>query len=125
MKYLVVYSSRTGNTKKVAEAIYQIVPEEKSISPVENAPDPSDYDFIAVGYWVDKGDVDTAAKSYMEKLNGQTVGLFFTLGAYPDSEHAEKAAERGRELCHKANVIGTFICHGKVDPKLIKQVGIL
>jgi len=122
MRSLVVYSSRTENTKKVAEAIYEVLPEEKLIFPVEKAPESSGFDFIAIGYWVNRGDVDALAQSYMKKLDGQTVGLFLTLGAYPDSEHGKKAVEKGKELCRDANVVGTFICQGKVDSKLLERM---
>ena len=42
MKSLVVYSSRTGNTEKVARAIHEILPAPCDIHSVETAPDPGD-----------------------------------------------------------------------------------
>ena len=54
MKTLVVYSSRTGNTGKVARAVAEGL-HDCDIYPVKDAPNPSGYDFVAVGYWVDKG----------------------------------------------------------------------
>ena len=56
MKSLVVYSSKTGNTKKVAEAIYDALPEPKSIHPVEDTPSVDGVDFLVLGFWVDKWD---------------------------------------------------------------------
>ena len=35
MKVLVAYMSQTGNTKKVAEAIYSVIPQPKEIKRVE------------------------------------------------------------------------------------------
>ena len=49
MRSLVTYSSRTGNTRKVAEAIFEILPDPKEIHPVAEAPPPDDFDFIAIG----------------------------------------------------------------------------
>ena len=67
MKSLVVYSSRTGNTRKIAEAVAEALPG-CHLHPVEEAPQPEGYDLVAVGYWVDKGMPDDAAKKYMERI---------------------------------------------------------
>ena len=85
MKILVVYSSKTGNTKKIADAIFEILPEPKEIYSVQDAPPPEGYDFIAAGFWVNKGTADNAAQKYMKTIKGKKVGLFATLGAYPNS----------------------------------------
>ena len=45
MKALVVYSSRTGNTRKIAEAIAAVLPG-CEIHPVESAPAPEGYDCL-------------------------------------------------------------------------------
>lgn len=122
MKSLVVYSSRTGNTKKVAGAIYDVLPEPKSLYAVEDAPEPEAYDFIAMGFWVDKGTADTNARSYMKRLQDKDVGLFGTLGAYPDSEHALQCREKVLDLMDGNRVRGLFLCQGKVDPELVKTM---
>ena len=53
MKTLVTYSTKTGNTKKVAESIAKAIEnsEIKDIAEVNNL----DYDLIIVGTWIDKG----------------------------------------------------------------------
>lgn len=43
-----------------------------------------------------------------------------TLGAYPDSKHASESIQKARELLKDNNILGAFICQGKVDPQLIK-----
>lgn len=122
MKTLLVYSSRTGNTRKVAEAILEVMPTGTPIFSVEEAPPPDNYDFIALGYWVDRGGPDKAAKEYLTKIKGTKIGLFGTLGAYPDSEHAIKAMANSEDLAKIGNqVLGHFICMGKIDPALTKK----
>ena len=87
-KSLVVYSSLTGNTKKVAEAVQSVIPN-CDIFPVENAPENlDDYYFVSVGYWVDRGLPDAISKKFIKSLKNMNVALFGTLGAYPDSPHA-------------------------------------
>ena len=120
MRTLVVYSSRTGNTKKVADAIYEIMPDGSRIASVEEDPNVEDYDFVAAGFWVDRGKPDRKAEDYLKKIKGKKIGLFATLGADPDSEHAKDCIERASEMVKADNdLIGHFVCQGKVDPKLI------
>ena len=120
MKTLVVYSSRTGNTKKVAEAVFESLPEPKELFAAADAPDPEGYDFIALGYWVDKGTADAGAAGYMKRVKGKKIGLFGTLGAYPDSDHARQCKEKVRDLVSGNEILGEFLCQGRVDPELIK-----
>lgn len=122
MKSLIVYSSRTGNTRAVAEAIHSVFPEPCLIASVEDAPDPEDYDFIAMGYWVDKGMPDKKAMTYMEKIKGKSVGLFGTLGAYPDSEHADDCRAKAMDLLADNELLGHFMCQGKIDPKVLDMM---
>jgi flavodoxin len=123
MKILVTYSSLTGNTKKVAKAINEIMPEGTDLAPVESAPAPDNYDLIALGFWVNRETADNLAQGYMEKISGKKVALFATLGAYPDSEHALKSMENASALLTPRNeVIGSFICQGKIDPALTERL---
>lgn len=123
MKSLIVYSSLTGNTQKVGEAILEIMPGETWISPVEAAPAPNEYDFVAVGFWVDKGTADKKTQEYIETIRNRKVALFATLGAKPDSPHAQECLEKAAQLLDKSNMlVGTFICQGKIDPKLTEAM---
>ncbi len=122
MQTLVVYSSLTGNTKKVAEAIYEVFGEKAALFPVEMAPAPTDYDFVIVGFWVDKGTVDKKAQEYLKTIQNKPVALFATLGAYPDSEHAASSLKNAAAFLDVSNqLVGNFICQGKIDTKLIEQ----
>jgi len=121
MQKLVVYSSKTGNTKMIAEAVAEALAP-CDLYPVENAPDPSGYDFIAVGYWVDKGMPDTACQQYMATLKEKKVALFGTLGVDPSHDHARDCARKGEDLMREGGntVYGTVLSQGKIDPKIIE-----
>lgn len=126
-KSLVVYSSLTGNTKKVAEAVQSVIPN-CDIFPVENAPENlDDYYFVSVGYWVDRGLPDAKSKKFIKSLKNMNVALFGTLGAYPDSPHALGCIRDSEVMLKKEgsnnNVLGSFLCLGKIDPKLIDYMG--
>jgi len=118
MKILVTYSSKTGNTEKVAKAIHQVLPGAE-LYKVEQAPDANDYDLIFVGFWVNKGTADEQAAKYLRRISGKTVALFATLGAYPDSDHARESLDKAAEMVPDCFVIDRFICQGAIDPKLI------
>ena len=126
MKSLVVYSSRTGNTRKLAEAIAAVLPGAR-LCPVQEAPDPQEaaaHALVALGYWVRRGGPDPAASAYLAALRGATVALFGTLGAWPDSPHAAQCRERGEALLtspERGNrVLGTFLCQGRVNPAVVR-----
>lgn len=122
MRTLITYSTLTGNTRKVAESIHKAVAgsELMDISDVKNL----DYDMIIVGTWIDKGTADAKALKFIQSLKDKTTAFFFTLGAYPDSEHAKNCVENITKLFTDNNnsVEGHFLCQGAVDPKLIEMM---
>ena len=126
-KSLVIYSSLTGNTKKVAEAVQSVIPN-CDIFPIDNLPENIDeYYFISVGYWVDRGLPDAKSKKLIRSLKNMNVALFGTLGAYPDSPHAKGCIRDSETMLKTAgknnNVLGSFLCLGKIDPKLMDYMG--
>jgi flavodoxin len=118
MKTLIVVSSKTGNTRKIAEAIAQSLPTAE-LYDINEAPNSNAYDLIYIGFWVDKGAADEKAKQYMNQLTDKNVALFATLGAYPDSDHAAESLLKAAQLLPSCKVLDSFICQGAIDPKLI------
>lgn len=122
MKSLVVYSSKSGNTKKLAEAVYARLDGEKEIAVVTEAPDPAGYSFVAVGFWLKGGQPDPEIQPYLARLKeGQEVYLFATHGAAAGSPHAINAMKKACELAGKAQVRATFSCQGEVDPAFMEM----
>jgi sirohydrochlorin cobaltochelatase len=118
-KALVVYTSRsTGNTLKVAEAIQRGLGAQCDIFPAADAPKPDKYDFIILGFGVYRGWPDGDMRAYMAKCRKKDVGIFMTLGAWPDSEHAFNCMGRAEGLLNSCKVRGKFICHGRLDPAM-------
>jgi flavodoxin len=119
---LIVYSSKTGNTRKLAQGIRQGLEDRgfsARIASVEENPGVGDAAWVLLGFWVDRGTADKRARRYLKGLSGQKVGLFGTLGAYPDSDHAKDCAGQARKLVEEKNsCLGCFLCQGKIDPKL-------
>ncbi|MBQ3512189.1 MAG: flavodoxin [Lachnospiraceae bacterium] len=123
MRILVTYSSKTGNTKKLAEGIFEGLKEvDKSILPMKEVEDVSAYDVVLAGYWVDKGGPNQEAAEFLKKIEGKKVGLFATLAFWPDSEHGFGSILAGEKLViEKNHVIGKYICQGKIDERMIEM----
>jgi flavodoxin len=121
MKSLVLYSSQSGNTKKLADSIYATLPSDKKISPIDKAPGLlSDFDFIAVGFWFQGGKPDPKTARFLPQLKNIKIFLFATHGAAKGSVHAQQGMAAAKELAAGATVVGTFSCQGEVNPKVLE-----
>lgn len=128
MKILIVYSSLTGNTKKLAMGLYEGLKDhyDISISNIKEKPDGQGFDLIIPAVWVDKGSADKLSKKLMKSLRGKKVICLGTLGAQPDSEHGQKVGENLPKLLEASNThLGTFLANGLVDPKLTGRIKFL
>lgn len=70
----IVYTSRTGNTEKLAEAVFAAVPvKEKNVKRIEERTERDDGEMYLVGFWTDRsrdskfGDLGSAWKPPREK----------------------------------------------------------
>jgi len=148
IRSILVYSSRTGNTEKLARGVYAILTGVDSagdqeggnglsseargagnrslftldLASITEAPDPEKHDTIILAFWVNRGYPDEASLAYLKRIEKKRIGFLATLGAYPDSDHAEKVKNRVKDLILERNeFLGSFFCQGKLDPKLTKK----
>lgn len=120
MKIGIVYSSNTGNTKQVAQAIGESLNVEAL--PMEQVEDTSGFDVLCVGYWVDRATCNKEAKAFLSTIHGKDVFLFGTMGASPTSEHGRKALEGANACLPEDNrLLGSFLCQGKINPKIVEM----
>ena len=119
MNACIVYSSCTGNTRKVAEALADT--SGLPCFPVRNAPEPDDFDMLALGFWVRKGLPDARALRYMERVRGKDVFFFGTLGAWPHSDHARRCMAATHKILQAGGntVVDGFLCQGRVNPQVV------
>ena len=123
MKILIVYASReTGNTAKVAQAIADRLGPECSLFPVSQAPEPDGFDFIALGFGVYRGWPDGDMIAYMKRCRKKKVGLFMTLGAWPDSAPAANCLGRAEGLLADCTVCVKFACQGAYAPEFLARL---
>ena len=116
----VIYSSRTGNTKKVAERLAEALGAScHSVKDTSAVPEGAT---LCIGTWIDRGTADAAAKKYIESLRGRRVFLYGTLGAEPNSEHCAKCIANIRALFDPSNeILGAILVQGAIDPMLIEM----
>ncbi|MBC2704427.1 flavodoxin family protein [Desulfobacula sp.] len=124
MKSLIVYSSQTKNTKKLAEAIYESLEGEKDIFPVDEAPSTEGYDLTAVGFWLMAGKPDPKISEYLAKkvIKDNSLFLFATHGAAAGSNHVKNAIDHAIGLKNDVKIKGVFTCQGEVNPKVLEKV---
>ena len=127
MKVQIVYSSLSGCTRRLAEGIFDAMTvDTKEIYDLAAGTPELDGDAVLLGYWVDKGMPDAQAKAYLETVRDAKVALFGTLGAWPDSDHARDCIAQGEALVNaperRNKVLGTYLCQGKVDPKIVAMM---
>lgn len=120
MKALVTYFSQTGNTEKLARAIYDAIHFEKELIPIKDVKSSKGYDIIFAGFPVHAHSVPAAAHSFLKNLPpGQPIALFCTHGSLRGGHLPKQAIEHALSLASKAKVLGTFGIQGKVNPKVI------
>jgi len=118
---LVTYFSRTGNTRKVAEAVYDELAGDKALKPVDEVEDLAPYANIFVGFPVQTHSVPYQVEVFLKRIpEGKKVALFSTHGSVTGSNLSREALEYATVLLAKAKVVGTFSCRGKVSMKALE-----
>jgi flavodoxin len=121
MKAIVAYFSQTGNTRKVAEAIYEGIQCEKEIKQLEEADNINDYDLIFVGFPIQAFGPAQQGKDFLEnRCQGRKVALFMTHASPEDFESLPEWLAACRESAAGADVVGMFNCQGELDDALLE-----
>ena len=117
---LVAYYSQTGNTEKVARAIYDALQCEKEIQAISETVDLQGYALIFCGFPIQAHSVPVKAQNFLKKLaTGQKVAFFTTHGALKGGQFQKQALEDALSISKNAKVVGTFTCRGKVKQEVI------
>ena len=113
MKTLVTYLSLTGNTKKIAEAIYETISEEKEIKPLAEVKDLDDYNFVFIGFPVHQSGPPAKAKKFIEsKAKGRKIALFVTHASPPGAPFLEPILVKCKVIADGSDLVGFFNCQG-------------
>ena len=119
--YSIVFSSSTGNTKKLADAVYEILPKDKCDYFGENDSKIPPSDLLYIGFWTDKGSADTKTLELLAKLKNKKIFLFGTAGFGGSDVYFEKILGQVKQSIDSINaVIGEYMCQGKM-PQSVRE----
>ena len=121
MKNAVVFSSKTGNTKQLADEIRNVLSEEtiKYFGSPETAP--LDADCYYVGFWTDKGHCNAEIGTFLKKIKDKEVFLFGTAGFGGDTEYFDKILKKVEKNLDRSNILrGSYMCQGKM-PNSVRE----
>ena len=122
-KTLVTYYSKTGNTKKVAESIYEALPEIKMIGPLDEVQETGEYQLTFVGFPVHSHSVPYRVEKFLMGLpKGKKIALFCTHGSLTGSRLSREAIEHAAVIASQAKIVSTFSCRGKVSQEALESL---
>ena len=128
MSALIVYSSLTGNTRLLAQALEKafegsvLMTAEAVLASPETLASHRD---VFVGFWCDRGMMPEPTQKLLPLLKEKRLGIFATMGGNPESERAQAWFARQCEqfkLETGNDVLCSFLCQGKIDPALIEAM---
>lgn len=122
MKYSVVYSSKTGNTKALAEHIKNILPSEECEYFGEADKKALDADMIFAGFWTDKGSCDEGFGEFLRSADGKKLFLFGTAGFGGSQDYFDKILSAVKQnISENCITAGEFMCQGKMPASVRKR----
>lgn len=121
MTYAIVYASKTGNTRLLAETIRDSLPQDSCLwcgGPDERA---LAADRIYLGFWTDKGSCSQELADFLAGTAGKEVFLFGTAGFGGAPEYFEQILARVAGcLPDSARLVGRFMCQGRM-PQAVRD----
>lgn len=121
MRYAIIYSSKTGNTKRLADTIHAMFETETcgflgtAKEAVEKEISQQDYDIMFVGSWTDKGTCDEEMQTFLKSLVNQKLFIFGTCGFGGAPAYFQQILERMQQnITASCSVLGTYMCQGKM-----------
>ena len=124
-KILVTYYSSTGNTKAIAEAIYEATQGEKILKTITEVTDEelSQSNLIFIGFPVHSHSVPYKVEMLLKRIpSGKKIALFSTHGSLTGSRLSREALEYATALASKAKILGTFTCRGKMSVQALESL---
>lgn len=122
MKYLVVYTSKTGNTQKLAMEIFAAIPDtSKDFYDISELPPDKEADVYFIGFWIDRGTCSMEILDFISELHGKKVALFGTCGMGSNPDYYHTIEEKIKVFLPEDNqYLGSFLCQGKM-PIQVRQ----
>lgn len=115
-KYAILFSSKTGNTRILADAIRAALPEEDCEFFGEAGGEIPEAKTVYLGFWTDKGNADEAALNVLKNLRNKNVFLFGTAGFGVEDAYFQRVLNNVKASMDESNTLaGEFMCQGKMQ----------
>jgi len=112
--------SLTGNTQKVALAIYEALPEEKEIHKFDDLHGFEGYDLIFLGFPIHDFGPPDRVKNFLKKAaKGKRLAMFVTHGAPENMPDVHEWLENCRCAAHQFDIVSLFNCQGEMAEEVI------
>ena len=115
MDIAIIYSSNTGNTKIIAEAINEELQNENIVYFGNATEEIPDADIYFIGSWTDKGSATEDIIEVLRKIKNKKIAYFGTAGFGGSEEYFKMLFERVKTNIDSSNeILGYFYCQGKM-----------
>jgi len=119
MKVLVTYQSLTGNTRKVAEAIFEAIGDQKEMKELSQVTTLEGYDLAFVGFPIMGFGPSQEVKSFLaNQAAGKSVALFITHASPEDSEPLKGWLQTCKDSAANTNLKAMFHCQGEMSEQI-------
>ena len=119
MKVLVTYVSQSGNTRKVAQAIFDQVKGAGDIKELPQVASLEGYDLAFVGFPIQAYGPAKPAADFLQKHSaGRRIALFITHATPEDSAELPGWLASCRAAAAGAELVGVFDCQGELSEQV-------
>jgi len=116
LRTLVAYFTQTGNTERVAEAIYEELSGDKEIKKLPDVESLEGFDLAFIGFPIMAFGPADAAKDFLaDRAAGKPVALFITHASAEDSDVLPEWLEKCEQAAAGTELVGTFNCQGELS----------
>lgn len=124
MKILVTYSTRTNNTKIIAEAIYGEIEFKKDIRIMEELDNLNEYELVFFGFPIENYGPSQEVREFLKKHStNKKIALFITHGSPEYSDFLLPWLEESKKcLDDTTELLGLFNCQGDVAQSVIDSM---
>lgn len=125
MRTLVTYLSRTGNTRKVAEAIFEAITGDKDLTELAQVDSTDGYDLTFVGFPIEErfSPAEPAATFLRRpEAAGRPVALFITHGAPDDLPELPTWLDNCVAAASQLQLVGVFHCQGELSEQMAQKM---
>ena len=121
-KLAIIYSTKTGNTEKIANSILSVNEDAKYIDASDfKESDLDDITHIIIGFWIKAGKVNPEARKVRQTIKTKKGGVFRTLSSHPETDNSKKVFNNALELIENGNneILESFVCQGRLNNKFL------